>query len=357
MPGDLPPRIWRVISQAATATTAHRWERWEYTMTSSTSYADPYRDVVITANFSGPGGHTFSTKGFWDGGNIYKIRAAFPTTGIWHWSTTPSVSNAGLTKSGSVTVSPYGGSNVLFQKGFLKVAASRRYLTYDNNEKFLWMGDTAWNVIWRSTLAEFRAFADDRANKGFTVLQIHATRTVETGGATNFLGAAPFVSNKPNPAYWQDMDAKIQYANAKGLYVYLIGLGRPQTDDFSTLMATNVFAQYIVGRLYGNFVIFSPSMDRPYTGYPENDQMGTWIDQVTTRHLISQHVKPGVGAGAAAYHGKPYLDFTSYQSGHGTGNIESAHVRRNQWNGLYTRTAVHVDQNAYKACDQCRVHV
>ena len=124
----------------------HTWQRWEHALTSTRPYESPYAHVILRVTYTGPAQRTLRTYGFWDGGNVFRIRCAFPAPGTWQWETECSdISNTGLHhQRGKVEVTPYRGAHALFRHGFLKVSANRRYLTFGDNTPFLWTGDTAW---------------------------------------------------------------------------------------------------------------------------------------------------------------------------------------------------------------------
>lgn len=322
-----------VLSTAAAhAQSVEQEQRWEQGLVSSKSYSNPYTDVTVNVTFTGPGGQTFNSYGFWDGGGNFKVRAAFPTAGLWTWSTTASdPTDTGLhNRSGQVNVTAYSGSNPLYQRGMLKVSDNQRYLTYGDGTPFNWLGDTAWNSSWKSSDAEWREYIDHRAAQGFNVVQVHATRSKENFTNTNQDGNRPFDSaaQAPTPAYWRDLEEKIEYANQKGLVVMLVGVGYPQTNYYTDYTTQEPFARFIAGRLHGNHVIFSPSMDQEYM--PVNDSVGQWIDEATDRHLVTQHVSTSIAA-AEGFHDKSYLDFDGMQSGHNAGNLTNAYNRAREW--------------------------
>jgi hypothetical protein len=317
--------VFCVQLMAAISHAVSPWQRWETSLTSSKTYTNPYADVTVSVKYTGPSGQVLNAYGFWDGGSTYKIRCAFPATGTWTWATTCSdTTNGGLhNKTGSVSVTSYSGANPLYQRGFLKVSSNKRYLTYSDNTPFLWVGDTIWDGAWKGSLTEWQAYVDNRATKKFSVVQVHATKTKVTGTTANRNGHAPFDSaGKPTPGYWQDLDAKLQYANEKGIAVLLVGLGDPQEPTYTSLMATQTFARYIAGRVYGNHVILSPSMDLGFDS--DNDAMGGYLNSATSVHLITQHVNTSLSA-AETYHEKSYLDFNAFQSGHAGGSNGSAY--------------------------------
>lgn len=304
------------------------WQRWDHTLISKNQHAHPYNEVTVYVKFTGPHGQSFSTWAYWEEGNKYKIRAAFPAHGKWRWQTTCSdKTDKGLDNlKGSVNVSAYRGDNPLYQKGFLRVGTQGRILTHADNTPFLWMGDTGWHTMRLSTNEEWKKYIDNRAAKGFSVVQVHVTSSREI--VPNVHEDMPFVNGVPNNAFWHDMEEKIQYANQKGIVVYMVGLGASGKGSYLPAMNTQRFAEYITGRLAGNFVILSPSMDARHD--PRNDQLGTFLKEAGTLHLISQHVGTHLPA-AEAYHPKPYLDFTSLQTGHHGGNVQEAYDAARNW--------------------------
>ena len=170
--------VWALIGAeaawAAPGSPPHTWQRWEHALTSIRPYGNPYADVTLRATYAGPDGRTLRAYGFWDGGDTFRIRCAFPVPGVWQWETECSdAANAGLHhQGGTVRVSPYRGDGLLYQRGFLKVSENRRYLVFGDGTPFLWIGDTAWAVPQKASSEEWEAYLADRAAKHFTVIQV-----------------------------------------------------------------------------------------------------------------------------------------------------------------------------------------
>jgi Protein of unknown function (DUF4038)/Domain of unknown function (DUF5060) len=315
-----------VSSKAAAPTHPHAWERWGHALTSARSYDNPYGDVTLRVNCTGPGGRTLRAYGFWDGGDTFRIRFAFPAPGMWHWETECSdTTNTGLHRqSGAVEVFAYGGENSLYQHGFLKVSDDRRYLAYADKTPFMWIGDTAWAVPQRANDEEWETYVSDRASKHFTILQV-ATAPA-WAGETDRQEQKPFTDKscaRWNPAYWQSFERKVQRANEQGLAVMVVGLMEP-VSRYPAAEKASLFARNIVARLFGNFVIFSPSFDSEFM--PLADEVGRAARDATAVHLITQH--PGTPWNQPTptfsdkYYDQPYLDIAGVQSGHNGGNRE-----------------------------------
>ena len=57
------------------------------------------------------------------------------------------------------------------KQGQLRVAANKRYLEFDDGTAFFYLADTAWELFHRLSLTEAQYYLDNRAAKGFTVVQ------------------------------------------------------------------------------------------------------------------------------------------------------------------------------------------
>jgi hypothetical protein len=320
---------------AEDTTQARIWQRWDHSLISTRAYPNPYANVTLRVTYTGPDGQTLRTFGFWDGGDTFRIRCAFPSVGTWHWETECSdTTNDGLHRqTGTVQVGPYEGANPLYLHGLPKVSVNRRYLTFADGTPFLWMGDTAWAAPMRATAQEWEAYIADRAAKHFTLIQVAPAS--RWAGATDRQGQRAFdddACTRWNPAYWQAFEAKIQRANESGLMVLLVGLMEPASRYPGEAEAC-LFARNIVARLYGNFVLFSPSFDSNYT--PLADVVGRATREATAVHLITQH--PGTPSGKPTptfsdlYYDQPYLDIAGVQTGHNGGNLDRCARQAIEW--------------------------
>jgi hypothetical protein len=292
------------------------WMRWEQPLTSITAYPNP-NIVSITVSYRGPNQATIDGLGFWDGSNTFRIRCLFPEPGQWTWQTTCSdTSNAGLhNRTGSVEVAPYSGSNPLCRHGDLRVAENHRFLAHVDGTPFLWIGDTPWAALMNARLEDWQTYLRDRRDKLFTVVQVFCAS--DWAGSKDVYGNAPFLGaglDRPNPAYWQQYEEKVQMANEQGLMVLIVGLMEP-VKRYPDAASAQQFARYLVTRLMGNFVIFSPSFDSPYLEL--GHAVGRTIRESSSLHLITQH--PQALADSSRYFDQPYLDFCGVQTGAGWG--------------------------------------
>ena len=317
------------------------WSRWEQALTSSKTYDNHYREITLNVNYRGPDQQQITGLGFWDGGSTFRIRGMFPVPGRWTWETSCSdTENAGLHRqSGSVEVTRYSGGNPLYKHGYLKVAANHRHLAFADDTPFLWIGDTAWATPMNTPWNDWQTYVRDRVAKKFTVLQVFCAS--DWAGTNDWKGNPPFIGEglvRINPAYWQQYEQKVEFANQQGLAVAIVGLMEP-VKRYPDPASAQRLAQHLVARLMGSFVILSPSFDSPYKEL--GDAVGRTVRESTSVHLITQH--PGTDLPAAqTYHGKPYVDISGLQSGAGWGGkpLSAETVARNavDWSlDLYRR--------------------
>jgi hypothetical protein len=308
--------------------TAVQWQRWEGVLTAQTLPPQPYATVEVDVRFTGPDGASWRVPAFWDGDRGFRFRAAFPSAGVWRWRTTCNdPTDPGLHgRTGEVHVKSYAGGNPLYRHGDLRVGPERRHLVHADGTPFLWLGDTGWNVAWKSTANEWREYVDARARQRFSVLQIVATGIRNNPGTTTS-GHAPFQSDgTPNPPFWRDLDEKLAYANDRGLMVLITGVGKSHAG-FSEPQRSPAFARDLAGRLAGHMIIFSPSMDQKFDA--QNDAAGIQLRALTT-HLVTQHSGTHFET-AKMYHDSGYADFSGLQTGHHSGNLTRAYEAARAW--------------------------
>src|SRR5512146_1048654 len=73
----------------------HVWEKVEMTFQARNTYANPYTSVVVWVDLKGPG---FERRcyGFWDGGDVYRVRVLATQPGRWTWRSGSNQDDEGL---------------------------------------------------------------------------------------------------------------------------------------------------------------------------------------------------------------------------------------------------------------------
>jgi hypothetical protein len=278
-----------IASVKAQSTKYHTWETIEITLISDKDYANPYTDVEVWAEWSGP---NFKKKvwGFWDGGRNYKIRLVGQNAGNWSYKTFSNQANdTGLNdKIGTFTIINWSEQAIKenpVRRGFIRPSANGHALNYADGTPFFMVGDTwlgaaTWRLPFRgaeppndykpSAGMGFEDAVQYRKKQGFnSVSMISCFPTWEADGkpstwadsngvflrnawekwyhpsqngsnmSKNMLdeyGNKPFEMNKKYkyladferiiPAYFKSLDAKIQYLNKAGFVALLESVRR-----------------------------------------------------------------------------------------------------------------------------------
>lgn len=309
---------------------AIQWKKWEHNIKATDkSIGTDGRPVSVHVVFEGPSGQKFINSAFTDDAETYTFRAAFPGFGTWRWRTVCSDrSNPELNNiRGTVEVTKYVGSNPLYKHGDLRVSEDKRHLVYADGSPFLWLGDSGWNVTLKSTMKEWKYYVDTRAMQGFSVIQINPRGT----GNKLTASADPYVSFKSNgkndPSFWHDLEDKIEYANMKGIIVFVAGIGSAWRDTMAVNKQNLKFEDYVSGRLAAHMVIFSPAFDQQFSD--DLDKIAAELKKTST-HLVTQHPHEDFTTNNT-FRNTTAVDFSGIQSGENKGEIEDVYKSARQW--------------------------
>jgi hypothetical protein len=111
--------------------------------------------------------------------------------------------------------------------GPIRAAANKRYFVDANGSPFFWLGDTPWQLFTSYTTSDVQTYLDDRQAKGFTVVQAVLCwwKTSGPGCRNNTANQNPFLNDNPatpNDAYFANVDAIVDAANARGIAVAML---------------------------------------------------------------------------------------------------------------------------------------
>jgi len=150
----LPVLLSLVICTGSGANTrVHVWEAVELIFEAQNSYENPYAQVKLWVRLKGPG---FDKKvyGFWDGENIFRVRALATKPGRWSWTCRSNVNDTGLSgKSGRFSAIEWTGQEKLAnpnRRGFLRPTENGHAYNYADGTPFFYLADTWWAAsTWR----------------------------------------------------------------------------------------------------------------------------------------------------------------------------------------------------------------
>lgn len=212
----------------------------------------------------------------------------------------------------------------------LRIQPSKRFLCHADGSPFFWLGDTAWELFHRLTLEEIARYLDNRAAKGFTLVQACIVPEIHGLTQPNAYGDLPFLGNDPadpNPSYFAFVGEVLRMAEARGLYVGLL----PTWGAYATPAEKPFFP---------NQVLFTPENAGGYgafvgSEFADRDNL-VWIlggdrspeHTIATWRAMARGIRDGGATQLRSYHpyggtssadflhNEPWLDFNMFQSGH-----------------------------------------
>lgn len=137
--------LWMAVAPLLAA--PHVWEKQEITLTSPRAFANPYTDVTVWVDLTGPG---FSKRvyGFWDGGQTFRVRVVATAPGEWKWRSGSEPADSGLAgKTGGFTAIAWTDAEKQanpLRHGFLRATANQHALEHADGTPFFAIGDTWW---------------------------------------------------------------------------------------------------------------------------------------------------------------------------------------------------------------------
>lgn len=210
----------------------------------------------------------------------------------------------------------------------LSVSENGRYLVREDGQPFFYLGDTAWELFHRLDAAEARRYLENRAAKGFTVIQ--AVVLAQIGGLTvpNANGDLPLMDkdpNKPVEAYFRHVDAVVDIAEELGL---VIGMLPTWGNYWSSTNGKNKIFSPASARSFGAF-LGRRYRDKPIIwilGGDENinnaeeraivEAMAQGLEAGDEGRLLKTFHPRGPGRSSDYFHTADWLDFNMSQSSH-----------------------------------------
>ncbi|MBV9307321.1 MAG: glycoside hydrolase family 140 protein [Acidobacteriaceae bacterium] len=245
-------------------------------------------------------------------------------------------------------------NNLTHSMPLITVHPSGHFLQTEDGRPFFWLGDTAWELIHRTTREECSYYLHTRSMQGFTVIQ--TVVLAEFNGITepSAFGEKPFIDDdpkRPNEQYFNRVKEIVDEAASQGLYVGLLptwgdkltapwGAG-PRLFRLDNLNVAHDYARYLAQKLQGcTNVMWILGGDRPprmsglhseaaqAAGFPpDQDWTPIWREMASglaegwgRKPLILYHPQGGINSTSVFLHNEPWLSVNGMQSGHGGGH-------------------------------------
>ena len=225
----------------------------------------------------------------------------------------------------------------LFTHGRLGVSKDGHDLQFQDGTPFFWLGDTGWELFHRLSLEEIKLYLDNRAAKGFNVIQAVALAEFDGLRKPDYYGDVPFKNldpTQPNEKYFSVIDSAIHMAAAQNLF---IGLLPTWGDKVTQLWGDGpVIFDSINAYTYGKWIgsrykkdaniIWILGGDRPAVN-DNNDWRPVWramargIQEATNGNcFITYHPSGGENSTSQWIRNESWLNMNMFQSGHGSGH-------------------------------------
>lgn len=216
------------------------------------------------------------------------------------------------------------------QNRSLIVADNQRYLTYPDGTPFLWIGDTAWELFHKLDREEATAYLENRAEKGFSVIQAVVLAEMDGLRIPNAYGNVPLMNldpAQPNEAYFNHVDFIVNKADSLGLFIGMLPTwGDKLYSDHPgsgpvvfNAQNARVYGEYLGRRYRDKPIVWILGGDR---NVANSEVLEIWRAMAAGlkagdqgRHLVTYHPR-GATSSSWYLHNEPWLDFNMYQSGH-----------------------------------------
>ena len=318
---------------APAAGPVHVWEKQELTFTAAGSYSNPYTQVTMWVDLTGP---NFKKRvyGFWDGERTFRVRVVATEPGTWSWESGSNPPDEGLAgKTGSFTAAPWSEAekeeNPL-RRGFLRATPNHHALESADGTPFLILGDTWWSLgtncfRWyddnrerpMGSTAGFKDYVRYRKAQGFNLVGMiaafpnwmtddkpwhvampdgttvrsawlefgtNSAKNMDNEGGRPFLfpGKVPGYENmfpdvdRINPEYFHYIDRKIDYLNLQGFVVFIEVARRDVSECwrkyYSWPDSYSRYIEYVFSRYQANNTLLSPiHFDTPSASIPTSE--------------------------------------------------------------------------------------
>jgi hypothetical protein len=209
--------------------------------------------------------------------------------------------------------------------GPIRVGKDGCYFVDAKGEPFFWLGDTAWPLFTQYAPEDAEAYLDNRARKGFTVIQAMlgwcaGGSSKEPMPAANYAGHRAWTDSpaRPSKEFFRHVDRLLDYAAARGLVLAVLPTLGSFVNELEVFNTRNAGAY---GRWLGKRYQDCPNIlwvnggDRVPTGHEAVWRaLGRGLREGDKgAHLISFH-PCGWHSSSQFFHDEDWLDFNMIQT-------------------------------------------
>ncbi len=310
-----------------------------------------YLNYSLKGVFQGPT-KTIEIDGFWDGGDVWKVRMAPTQVGTWTY--TISGNNSAFSQSGSFECIESD------SKGFIVKNPDHPYtFMYEDGTPWMWKGETSWRGMLSTVPYESRwkEYIDLRAEQGYNAVQFILVSYIRGDAFWANEGGTIFTVNSSgknydelNPEYFKWVDRRIEYALSKGILPVFLFTWAQEFVKFSQSQFEN-FSEYIVSRYaaYNVFWCISGEYNETYNefGTPQSvwRHHGLHVKDIDPYdHLITLH--PTGRTSSREFGHEDWFGFVMQQTGYWHNDVKRDRVfNKPVVNGEYGYAGYNPDEN------------
>lgn len=277
--------------------------------------------------FTQPAGGDVAVEAFWDGGAVFKVRFQPLRAGV-HTYRVQSADPGLDGKTGQFTATRAAGPTALDQQGPPILSEDRRHFVHASGQPWFWLADTAWNGALLATREEWDEYLKARASQRFTAVQFVVTQW--RAGRADENGRLAFRLNgerlEVDPIFFRRMDERVAAVRRAGLVPVPVMLwaltSRDRESPGAVLPPAQAaqLARYINARYHAYSVLWMLGGDGNYRG---EENAARWREIGRLTFPAGLHRRPvtlhpgGLHEPWELLKDEPWLDFLTYQSGHG----------------------------------------
>jgi hypothetical protein len=212
------------------------------------------------------------------------------------------------------------------------------FFQYQDGSPFFYLADTVWMLFNKLTESDARRLFEDRAKKGFTVIQSVVFRDLFAPNTANAYGVTPFASKEDmyavrmNPSWMDHVAALVSIAAEYDLFMGILPTWGDKWNEHSNSAGPVImnqesardYGKYLSDRLaeFDNVIWIlggdSPIQTQVYantvTAMAEGIRAGESGDRLMSFH-------PSGSDSSDIFHTAPWLDFNAIQTSHSKPNI------------------------------------
>ena len=213
----------------------------------------------------------------------------------------------------------------------LTISDNGRYIEKEDGTPFFWLGDTCWELLHRATQEDADWYLENRAAKGFTVIQtviiagLNTSENIDGLSVPNAYGELPLINRnpaQPNEQYFEHIDYIVDKANSLGMYVGLLPSWGTHVVGKGSVFTPEKASQYgrFLGKRYKDksvvWILGGDNIPKNKQHFALFRSIARGLEEGHQNSQLMTYHPWGENTSANFFHQDEWLDFNMFQSGH-----------------------------------------